>query len=60
MRTVPNAENIQTDWKNKVLTWFLYYLKILKEKSDFTIRCCQSLNRTTEGMTLGKYKEELK
>ena len=58
MRAVPNAENIQTDWKNKVLIWSPVLSQNIERKNLISpLDVANSLNRATEGMTLGKYKE---
>lgn len=58
MRKTPHTENIQTDWKNKVLTWAPKLAQNVERKNMISpMDVANSISKATDGVTIGKYKE---
>lgn len=58
IKDIPYTENVQTNWKNKILAWSPILAQNIERKSLITpLDVANSINRATDGVTLGKYKE---
>ncbi|WP_051532622.1 efflux RND transporter permease subunit [Fusobacterium perfoetens] len=58
MKKYPEALNIKTNWRNKILTWEGDYSKINGKRANISpLDISTSLMRTTDGLPIGKLKE---
>ncbi len=57
-KTVPGAIDIQTDWRNKVLTWTPELYQPNQKKNLITpFDVANSFSKATDGFTIGKYMD---
>ena len=58
LKKYPEALNVRTDWRNKILAWEGDYSQADTKRAGLTsIDLATSIMRTTEGMPIGKIKE---